>query len=48
MGEYDRRGMDGVRGKPGDVELTLGSILNHLVFIGHYRGQPIQQPIKMA
>ena len=37
----------------GSVALTVGSvlcgtILNCVSFIGHYRGQPIQQPIKMT
>ena len=35
------------------VELAVGSILrgtmlNYVIVIGHYRGQPIQQPIKMT
>ena len=25
-----------------------GTILNYIIFIGHYRGQPIQQAIKMS
>ena len=37
----------------GAVVLTGGSvlrgtILNYVIFIGHYRGQPIQQAIKMT
>ena len=37
----------------GAVALTVGlllrrTILNYVIFIGHYRGQPIQQPIKMT
>ena len=37
----------------GAVALTVGAvlhgtILNYIIFIGHYRGQPIQQPIKMT
>ena len=35
----------------GAVALTVrsvlrGTILNYAIFIGHYRGQPIQEPIK--
>ena len=26
--------------------ILLGTMLNYIIFIGHYRGQPIQQPIK--
>ena len=40
-------------GKMGPAALTVGSvlcgtILNHVSFIGHYRGQLIQQPMKMT
>ena len=37
----------------GAAALTIGSvlrgtILNYVIFNGHYRGQPIQQPIQMT
>ena len=42
-----------IAGKQGAVALTIGSvlrgtILNYVIFIGRYRGQQIQQPIKMT
>ena len=38
----------GIHVYQGAVARTVESVLNDVIFIGHYRSQLIQQPIKMT